>query len=180
MNRAGIRLGCLGLLAGLGFMSATGCYRLKLHPVAGLRPMYPQVRLKQDAICPFGCPWLLDVPVVDSLQPTLRWEPYSRPDATYDLRIWRGETYGSQMFGSSIVPTELVYARNALPAPVHKVESPLEPSTLYFWTIRARFERDGQARVIDWAVLEREPPEIYAPRSAQVPHPGYYQFITPG
>jgi hypothetical protein len=48
---------------------------------------------------------------------------------------------------------------------MHTLETPLEPSSLYFWTVRARFELGGQVKVTDWGV-------------SRVPHPSYYRFKT--
>ncbi len=124
---------------------------------------------------------------VDSLQPTFRWEAFPRPEdlkvdkagwlalarnPTYELRIWRATDYSPVEWWGNAVPTELVYARSGLTEPVHTVETPLAPDTLYLWTIRARFELNGEPRVTEWGghpIL----------RSAVVPPPGYYMFKTP-
>lgn len=134
-------------------------------PVSGLRPEYPEVRA--------------GFVEVDSLQPTLRWESFPRSqdhaedkegllsrirNVSYDLRIWRAE---------NDYPVELIYARQALPEPVHKVEAPLEPSTNYFWTIRARFELDGHTRVTQWGVVAT------GRRLPLIPNPFYYRLKTP-
>jgi hypothetical protein len=136
---------------GLGLAACTGEYA-----VIGLRPEYPPASHAPTT--------------VDSLRPTLRWRTHIVPQATYDLRIWRGERNA---------PAELVYAHNALPAPWHTVEASLEPSTLYFWTVRARLDTEGRVRVTDWGVLKLEPPSLYDPALARVPHPGFYRFETP-
>ena len=62
---------------------------------------------------------------------------------------------------------------------MHTLETPLEPSSLYFWTVRARFELGGQVKVTDWGVLKIGPPELHDPALARVPHPSYYRFKTP-
>ena len=144
---------------------------------------------------------------VDSLQPTLLWEPVPRPEdheadkegvlkrirnVAYDLKILRAlDNY----------PIELIYARQGLPEPSHSIEEPLEPSTKYFWTIRARFELDGHSRVIAWGGWlthrggaetdwDRLTPHgsgrkkssyksLNSWRQALVPNPFYYRFKTP-
>ena len=184
-----------------------GC--AKHIPVTGLRPEYPNV----------GPAYVK----VDSLKPTFRWEPFPRPqdyeadkervlkriregvlkrirNVAYDLKIWRAEDE---------FPIELIYARQGLPDPSHSIEEPLEPSTKYFWTIRARFELDGHSRVIawgwgltlvknDWDRLtplgkyegERITPpgskwgksyyeSVISWRQALVPNPFYFRFETP-
>jgi hypothetical protein len=127
---------------------------------------------------------------VDSLQPTFRWETFPRPEdleadragrlaaarnQTYELRIWRCEDN---------FPSELVYARSGLTEPVHRVETPLAPDTLYLWTIRARFELNGEPRVTEWGVLYPPYQEIIAMIPPQYTYPNshyisYYRFKTP-
>jgi hypothetical protein len=147
--------------------------------VAGLRPLSPE---------PYSHP-----PKLKSLQPELRWEAFPRPmdlkedqggwvsrvrHVTYDLRIWRGsrDPNGYQ----EVYPAELVYSRTALAAPEHTVETPLEHDTQYLWSVRARFEIDGQQRVTPWSVLlQPGQSEIDDPRSMSVPSRRYYRFATP-
>ncbi len=121
----------------------------------------------------------------DSLQPTFRWGSFrvatgskrdqqgllSRSeDVTYDLKVWRAD--------SNTFPSDLVYARDGLSSPSHLVEDVLEPSTTYFWTVRARFDLDGQTRVTPWAVtLARTG---YSPEQFdRVTNDFYYRFKTP-
>lgn len=93
---------------------------------------------------------------VDSLQPTLGWEAFPRPsdldiepkdmgrvkDVRYDLSIAKI---------AEPAPDQVVYRREGLPHSEHKVEIPLSPSTLYSWSVRARFELDGRQRVAEWS-----------------------------
>ena len=148
--------------------------------VAGLRPLSPE---------PYSHP-----PKLQSLQPELRWEAFPRTadlqaadprgwvnrvsHVTYDLRIWRGsrDPYGYQ----EVYPAELVYWRTALATPEHTVETPLEHDTQYLWSVRARFELDGQQRVTPWSVLLLPgQAAIDDPRSMSVPSRRYYRFATP-
>jgi len=121
---------------------------------------------------------------VDSLQPTFRWEAFPRTEdlkvdkagrlaaarnTTYELRIWREEE------DTPFFPAELVYARSGLTEPVHTVETPFASDTRYLWTIRARFELNGEPRVTDWGGM-------FWPgfgRRAEIPPRGYYLFRTP-
>lgn len=147
--------------------------------VAGLRPLSPTTEDR--------------VPTLESSQPALRWEPFPRPadleadphgwvsrvrGVTYDLRIWRGvrDHFGHE----EIYPDELVYARSALSVPEHTVDTPLASETPYLWSVRARFELDGQIRVTPWGVLlSPRPSKLADPRSTSVPARGYYRFLTP-
>jgi len=165
-----------GLVAVL-FLSLAAC--ATPLEVAGLRPLSPEAYSHG--------------PKLGSLQPELRWEPFPRPTdletdrggwvsralhVTYDLRIWRGsrDPYGYQ----EVYPAELVYSRTALAAPAHTVETPLEHDTQYLWSVRARFEIDGQQRVTPWSVLLLPGQSaIDDPRSTSVPSRRYYRFATP-
>lgn len=150
-------------------------------PVSGLRPEYPEARYKF-----FGpeVAWIN----VNSLQPTLRWEAFPRQQdreadkkgvigrirhVTYDLKIWRVEEEYPLEY-----PARLVYFRRGLPEPWHKIEDPLEPSTKYFWSIRARFELEGHPRVTQWGVTEN-PHNPTVTRLPLVPNPFHYRFETP-
>jgi len=105
-----------------------------------------------------GC--LRGFPSVDSLQPTLRWEafPWRQDpnndqdsvlrrvtDVTYDLKIWTWRADTPNL--------EPVYDRRGLTVPFHKVNVRLMPSTVYWWSVRARFQLDGHSTVTEWGLL---------------------------
>lgn len=79
--------------------------------------------------------------MIDSLQPTLSWEAFSGSNATYDLRIWRPGRLGPV----------LTYSRTKLDQPTHKVETVLEPSSRYYWSVRVHFSEQGRGRITDWS-----------------------------
>ena len=79
---------------------------------------------------------------VDSLQPTIEWDSINRDNVTYDLRIWRA-------IGNKIGP--VVYHREKLASTRHVLETPLEPSTRYFFSVRAHFLENGMGRVTEWS-----------------------------
>jgi hypothetical protein len=101
-------------------------------------------------------------PRLNSAQPLLRWQPFPRPadlapdtngscaqfkSVTYDLHIWQGR-------GEHQITKDLAYAREALPNPFHQVEIPLPRRSWYFWSVRARFELNGQTRVTEWSRIQ--------------------------
>jgi hypothetical protein len=162
---------CLGLLLLVG-ACAPGA-------VIGLRPEYPPVgELYRDT----G----YDFVEVDSLQPTFQWEPFPRERdraantdlldgltaVTYDLQIWRAGT-------NFHYPTERVYAKRGLTATSHRIEQPLAPATRYSWTVRARFQVNGEPRVTEWGMYEWEDPRSRPPFDDVVPNPRYFRFKTP-
>jgi len=60
------------------------------------------------------------------------------------------------------------------------VETPLASETQHLWSVRARFELDGQIRVTPWGVLLLPGQSILSdPRSVRLPPRAYYRFVTP-
>ena len=101
---------------------------------------------------------------VDSLVPTLRWHALAPelagagagtvataglPAISYDLAIWKG---------MPITPDEGVqapiYYRTGLTGLEHGLEEPLEPSTHYSYSVRARFLLNGRPRITPWARVD--------------------------
>lgn len=149
-------------------------------PTYGLRPVYPENRNRGGLFDGYESVFLK----VDSLQPTLRWEPFPRShdirrdhqnllsrirDVTYDLKIWNS-TYE--------FPDRVIYTRQGLLEPFHKIEQPLEPCAKYFWTVRARFKIDGETRVTEWGISE-VPRGQEVRKSSIIPNPNLYRFRTP-
>ncbi len=104
----------------------------------GIKPIYPPGHR-------FG-----GIPkTVDSLTPTLRWEPSPEPNATYDLIIY--ESIGEYSFWKSEtrgVPGQEAYYREGLQETVHEIEEPLKPDTEYQWSVRVR----RGTKVSDWSL----------------------------
>ncbi len=143
--------------------------------LVGLEPEYPPTRN-------FWGP-----PQVESLQPTLRWKAFNQlwdrrtegegvvrliSDVTYDLRIWQElpPLRNCRVCAMRIMYLhEPIYIKEGLSSPLHQLEIPLKPTTRYAWSVRARFQLDGHARVTPWGGrtgTARAP--VY-----------YYQFTTP-
>jgi hypothetical protein len=107
----------------------------------------------------------------DSLLPTFRWEAVTGEHATYDLKVWRAGQYG---------PDRIIYSREGLGQPFHRLEMPLEASTPYYWSVRARFSVGGKTRVTDWSRRSVNRADIPL-RALETPfiEEGFYVFITP-
>jgi hypothetical protein len=77
---------------------------------------------------------------VDSLQPTLEWNPYSGPDVTYDVIIYEGVRVKKpySLGETQLVSGKVVYYRQGLKEPKHTIEEPLKPNAEYRWSVRAR------------------------------------------
>ena len=86
---------------------------------------------------------------------------------SYELRLWKvGEEFpGTGLWIGAAYdykyswthecrdtdPGELVYTKQGLLNPEHNLETPLRPSSLYFWTVRAHFTLDRKRRVTEWS-----------------------------
>lgn len=145
----------------------------------------------------FGCCWLcplsppndysfwerqLRYPLVTSLQPTLSWESFPVPGqqeemqnkwgekaeyVTYDLRIWEVRS-GDR--------GDLAYERRGLPAPTHRLESPLRRNWRYFWSFRACFVAGQGAVCTPWAYSLV--PAAASCELPTTPATNYYRFQT--
>jgi len=159
-------------------------------PVSGFAPVYPEQTFSLMHLR--GNPAdVLDWGKVDSLQPTLRWEPFPgtdqvgwgttvRPfvvvdaksvsDVSYDLKIW---------IVSNGLPGDVAYERGGLRETSHRLESPLKPKTEYYWSVRARFSVDGKPRVTEWSLTTTHGQERQmAQSSGVIPPLSYYRFET--
>jgi hypothetical protein len=134
--------------------------------VGPLNPIEPPATIKA---APFSKQWEVGFQLVSSLQPTLKWEPYAlftpsteeqepQPipisNVTYALRVFRkAEGYSiTWAYGKNTGnPGLLIYHRDGLVQPFHKLEKALEPDVEYFWTVRARFVLEDQTRVTEWS-----------------------------
>jgi hypothetical protein len=121
------------LVAALALMGLMGC--TKPHIIT---PIYPKV----------GNP---DLPTrVDSLQPTLKWQPAEGGDVTYDLVIYESITTSSAWEGKKKALGREVYYRKGLASTEHRLEEPLKPDSEYYWSVRMR---KGEA-VSKWATYD--------------------------
>ena len=168
----------LGLLIGF---SACQTPRPPTVKVIGLWPDDPPLIYKPFDLWSGGNYYIW--PVLDSPQPTLQWEAFPRPGdiavdtcqvlaqlshVSYDLRIWRNVAG---------FPSELVYARDALPSTTHHIEKQLQTGQDYFWSIRARFAFTDQIRVTAWSRIESPVPLGSATTNATTyPDARYYRF----
>jgi len=136
-------------------------------------------------------------PKLESRKPTFQWEAFPRDkdlrsdskgllshisDISYDLIVWKTRDN---------IPTELVYDKKGLVLTErvlreeriveYTIDKELEPSTEYYWSVRARFMLDGKPRLtrwsysrIPWYTLEQDPC-----LSDHIPLSNYYRFMTP-
>ena len=171
---------------------------LAVH-LKGLRPLYPgeepglpagqgirdeDIRAKysrgefQDSVSwPIPNEFRIMAQRTDALQPTMSWEPFYGPHVTYDLKIWRSGRLG---------PDALVYNRTNLKEASHKLETALEPSSLYYWSVRAHFVEQGKDRITEWSRRSVKHSLMAKVMTSGIvvlmPDPvdeGFYVFITP-
>ncbi|MBI3597781.1 MAG: hypothetical protein HY203_11590 [Nitrospirae bacterium] len=105
---------------------------------SGVRPIEPPGR-KPPATAP----------IVDSLKPTLTWEPSDLEKSTgvegllYQLVIFKPE-------GGFSLKTIIAYEKKDISGTSHALETALEPNTRYYWRIRPIYKKDGQEITGDW------------------------------
>jgi hypothetical protein len=134
------------LLVGLG--PAGGCSSPVVH---GVRPIDPPLAS------------ILDPAPVDSVQPTFRWRPHGRWSG-YDLVVARPIPWTARLpheidpstVGAAHGEVTLVYYRENLSATEHRIEIPLEPDTVYIWSVRTR--RGFPEVVSGWSTFDAQLP----------------------
>jgi hypothetical protein len=72
-------------------------------------------------------------------------------------------------------PAQVVYRREGLAAPAHRLETALQPQARYFWSVRATFDLDGRRRVTAWSSVAAQRGAIPTLPNAQM-----FRFRTPG
>ena len=136
-------------------------------------------------------------PKLESQSPTFRWQAFPREkdlrsdskgllsrirDISYDLVIWKTRDH---------IPTSLVYDKRGIVLTEkvsdgeriveYTIDKALEPSTEFYWSVRARFMLDGRPRITRWS-YSRIP--WYGPSqdpclADHIPLTNYYRFMTP-
>jgi hypothetical protein len=158
-----------------------------IHPEGGtfglrteledIRAKYPSDEFPGSLSSPIPNEFRITARRSDSLQPTMRWESFPGINVTYELKMWRSGRLG---------PGALVYSRANIEQDSHKLAETLEPSTLYYWSVRARYSENGKDRITDWS--RRSVKHALAMKIltagivALAPDPvdeGFYVFITP-
>jgi hypothetical protein len=144
----------------------------------GLAPLEPATRGQlsgDDIIGP-----LFEWTKVDSLRPELRWQAFPRAGdaraAPEEMARVRNVRYDLVIAGEDRrFPAQVVYRRDGIATPSHRLESPLQPDSRYFWSVRASFDLDGRRRVTDWSSVRAQTGETLT-----VPHRDMFRFRTPG
>lgn len=122
-----------------------------------IEPVYPMIDME------FPWSWAgqhkpyIKYSEVSSLKPTLSWNAFPSEsdkkydkknilnkvsDIRYDLKIW---------WAANNYTGKLVYYKENIQSTYHQVETNLEPSTQYLWSVRARFKFDNEERFTRWA-----------------------------
>lgn len=183
-----LRIGINGIILLALALSLAGCAARTV--TVGLRPEYPKSYKRVWPGWPVAITEIIFTKI-DTIEPTFRWDSFPRKkdlesekpelhdelgritDVTYDLKIFRAE---------NDYPAELIYSKQGLTEPFHRIEKPLESCTKYFWSVRARFKLDSKTRVTGWSVwvlFDQSVPPEDPWYSSYVPDPYFYTFQTP-
>jgi len=104
---------------------------------SGVRPIEPEGR-KPPAT----------TPTVDSLKPTLSWEP-SDLEKSKKVEYLRYQVVVFKLEEGFSLKTIIVYEKE-ISGTSHTLETALEPNTRYYWRIRPIYKKDGQEITGDW------------------------------
>jgi hypothetical protein len=75
---------------------------------------------------------------IDTLTPTFKWTPSTRPEVHYDLIVRESVSCeGIGLFKEGLPGEVVVYEEN-LSQPFYTLQKPLEPDTNYIWSVRLR------------------------------------------
>jgi len=129
------------LFALILLISVSGCIPDRHYE--GLKPISPETDY-----------YLLNT--VDTLQPEFRWEPALEEGTTYDFCLWEATTsFQRKGFlgtgGTSQNWGTIVYCIENLRDPQYRPDKPLEPETLYNWSVRKR----RGSNVSSWSAFDQ-------------------------
>lgn len=150
----------------IGMTSLQGCGTPLVNN--GLRAEYPRQRFFlfwDDAPAGFV--------TVDSLQPTLKWEPFPQKKEPGSEFKSNGQVR-DVIYQLRMASEGWFYAKDDLKEPWHKIEVPLKASTRYLWTVRACFKLDGEPRCTIWGSVSD-----FEYWSYHHPNGSSYRFKTP-
>jgi hypothetical protein len=144
-----------------------------------------------------------EYPVQFSKPTTFIDERIGATNIRYDLIIWKPVNPEYVNYGT-VVPAypdpgrawrsvdilSAVYERSELSGTSHSVEVALERGTEYAWSVRARFDVDGQTRVSEWSIVvipfpgdEGGPAQqlsrLRARLTGELPPYALFYFVTP-
>jgi hypothetical protein len=97
------------------------------------------------------------------IHPTFVWAEVNLPTATdieYEIKIYNGKVFmkgtierltGTYPNYQIVVPDREILHRENIKTASYTVEEELEPCGWYFWTVRAKFNSQGNYRITEWS-----------------------------
>lgn len=131
--------------------------RVQYHGVQPIWPLPPSSFIKINSrqnMAPLP-PSKQNLPEVDSLQPTLCWEPADQA-TQFDLIVWTGLMAGGSSAFCNLgcnwyVKGVEVYYREGIQDNRQRIEQPLRAGTVYVWSVRTRSSNNlGQWSTYDF------------------------------
>jgi hypothetical protein len=116
----------------------SGC--TSIGETSGIKPSSP----------PYWYSFYSGVPEVDSLTPTLKWEPLETENIDGDLTDIRYDVDIFTVSGLLFQDETVDYHKEDIVETSLVVESPLQPDKRYFWRIRAKYKQNGREVTGDW------------------------------
>lgn len=142
----------------------------------GLAPISPPTRgqLTGDTILDQVFDWK----EVASRRPTLSWERFPRSgDMAKDPKLSRATQVSYDLMLArerNLVPADIIYQKQGLKQNSHTLDIALAANSRFFWTVRARFELDGELYLTEWGVVH-----YMALGRLTAPSKWSYRFKTP-
>jgi hypothetical protein len=150
-----------------------------LEPAPTFRDRFPEVRSLNPTLSWESFPgthYEVRGSAIPKPQPFVDVDTAAVSNIRYDVIVWRARNplyspwYGG--FGPaaalraasgaaayhswewvSVDSLSVVYERNGITGASHVVETALEPETEYAWSVRARFDLNGETRVSEWSLV---------------------------
>ena len=115
------------------FVNTAGCISFPKSYNIDAQPIYPEL----------GNIPMKYYPIIDTLQPELRWKDITSDGHTYDVCVWETSSHvqDESLWGLPFIPRkwgEQVYYVEGISGNYHKVSKQLKPNTCYHWSVRTR------------------------------------------
>jgi hypothetical protein len=196
------------LCAAIALVFLSGCAIRGPVFISGFVPIYPEQ--KMEALAGLDIKAYTVFVEVDSTQPELVWSPFPGvhetlefgglvpkrtpfvevdpskiSNVTYELKVCKVAA-DKKPWEIDFSDLGLAYERSGITDNRHRIEQPLEPGTRYIWSVRSRFDLEGQMRLSEWTVINtnnghfRNVGRPFARRIGRVPPVFALRFRTPG
>lgn len=108
------------------------------------------------------------IPEADSLTPTIIWESFPFPwdmnissnkfdNIYYEIKLYKAKKLRSGGGPLTITTEKLPYLNDITLEPFLKIKEPLLPCSVYYWSVRAKFNLNDSPRITEWGGVHSNP-----------------------